>query len=70
MTLSRAQALFREAVHDLAEEPNPLNVQRYLAASQILDRAGPAEPAAMNSKSNAAAKSEGQRVGALVLESS
>jgi hypothetical protein len=60
MTLSSAQALFREAVHDLAEEPNPLNVQRYLAASQILDRAGPAEPAA----------SEGQRVGALALENS
>jgi len=70
MTPSHAQVLFREAVHDLAEEPTPANVQRYLAASQILDRAEPAEPAATNSRSNGAAKGEDQRAGALALEMS
>jgi hypothetical protein len=39
MTLLHAQTLFREAVHDLAAEPSTVNVARYLAASQILDRA-------------------------------
>ena len=70
MTPSHAQALFREAVHDLAEEPTPVNPQRYLAASQILDRVEPAEPAATNSKSSAAAKGQDQRAGALALERS
>jgi len=70
MTLSHAQALFREAVDDLAEEPTPANVQRYLAASQSLDRAEPAEPAATNSRSNGAPKGEDQRAGALALERS
>jgi hypothetical protein len=69
MTLSHAQALFREAVHDLAEEPTPANVQRYLAASQILDRAEPAE-GATNSRSNGAATGQDQRAGALALERS
>ena len=68
MTLSHAQALFREAVHDLAEEPTAVNVQRYLAASRILDRVEPAEPAATNSESSAAAKGKDQRAGALALE--
>ena len=45
MTRSRAQTLFRAAVHDLAEEPNPVNVKRYLAASQILERTTQAESA-------------------------
>jgi hypothetical protein len=39
MTLLHAQTLFREAVDDLAAEPSTVNVERYLAASQILDRA-------------------------------
>jgi len=56
MTLLHAQTLFREAVHDLAEEPSTVNVQRYLAASQILDRA--------------AAKGEDQRAEALALKGS
>jgi hypothetical protein len=43
MTRSRAQTLFREAVQDLADEPTPVNVQRYLAASQILERVAQAE---------------------------
>jgi hypothetical protein len=30
-------AVFREAVHDLAAEPTPTNVRRYLAASRLLD---------------------------------
>jgi hypothetical protein len=38
----RAYAAFREAVLDLAAEPTPLNVQRYLAASRILERCTPA----------------------------
>lgn len=70
MTLSHAQTLFREAVHDLAEEPTTMNVQRYLAASQILDRAEQAEPAATNSKPNRASKGEDQRAVALALERS
>ena len=70
MTPSHAQALFREAVHDLAEEPTPVNVQRYLAASQILDRAAPAELVATNSKSSAAGKGQDERAGALALERS
>jgi hypothetical protein len=70
MTLSHAQTLFREAVHDLAEEPTPVNVQRYLAASQILDRAAQAEPAATNSGSNHLAKGEDQRAETLVLQRS
>jgi hypothetical protein len=56
MTLLHAQTLFREAVHDLADEPSTVNVQRYLAASQILDRA--------------AAKGEDQRAEALALKGS
>jgi hypothetical protein len=38
---------FREAVLDLAEEPTPLNVRRYLAASRLLAEAteGVAAPA-------------------------
>jgi hypothetical protein len=70
MTPSHAQALFRGAVHDLAEEPTPANVHRYLAASQILDHAEPKEPARTNSRSNGAAKGEDQRAGALALERS
>jgi hypothetical protein len=31
------QAAFREAVLDLAAEPTPTNVRRYLAASQLLE---------------------------------
>jgi hypothetical protein len=34
-----AYAAFREAVLDLSDEPSPINVQRYLAASRSLDRA-------------------------------
>jgi hypothetical protein len=30
---------FRGAVHDLAAEPTPINVRRYLAASRLLDAA-------------------------------
>ena len=56
MTLLHAQTLFREAVHDLADEPSTVNVQRYLAASQILDRS--------------AAKGEDQRAEALALKGS
>ena len=56
MTLLHAQTLFREAVHDLAAEPSTVNVARYLAASQILDRA--------------AAKGEDQRAEALALKGS
>jgi hypothetical protein len=70
MTLSHAETLFREAVHDLAEEPTPVNVQRYLAASQILDRAAHAEPTATNSGANHTAKGEDQRAEALVLHRS
>jgi hypothetical protein len=70
MTLSHAQTLFREAVHDLAEEPTPANVQRYLAASQILDRATQAEPTATNSGSKYAGRGEDQRVKALVMQGS
>ena len=58
MTLLHAQTLFREAVHDLADEPSTVNVQRYLAASQILARAAEAEPA------------EDQPAGALALKGS
>jgi hypothetical protein len=56
MTLLHAQTLFREAVHDLAGEPSTVNVERYLAASQILDRA--------------AANSEDPRAEALALKGS
>jgi hypothetical protein len=63
MTRSHAETLFREAVHDLAEEPNPVNVGRYLAASQILERAAQAEPTARTN-------SEDQPAGALALEQS
>jgi hypothetical protein len=45
MTRSHAETLFRDAVHDLADEPTAVNVRRYLAASQILERAAEAEPA-------------------------
>jgi hypothetical protein len=31
-------AAFRRAVLDLNEEPTPLNVRRYLAASELLER--------------------------------
>jgi hypothetical protein len=30
--------VFRRAVLDLSEEPTPVNVRRYLAASRLLDR--------------------------------
>jgi hypothetical protein len=70
MTPSHAQTLFREAVHDLAEEPTPVNVQRYLAASQILDRATQAEPTATNSGPNHVGKGEDQRAKALVMQRS
>jgi hypothetical protein len=30
--------VFRRAIHDLAEEPTPENVVRYLAASRLLER--------------------------------
>jgi hypothetical protein len=63
MTRSHAETLFREAVHELAEEPNPMNVRRYLAASQILERAAQAEPTAR-------AKGKDQPPGALALERS
>ena len=68
MTLSHAQTLFRDALHDLAAERTPVNVQRYLAASQILDRAAEAEPTAPNSGSNGAAK--GERAETLALQGS
>jgi hypothetical protein len=29
---------FRKAIHDLAEEPTPSNVRRYLVASALLER--------------------------------
>jgi hypothetical protein len=38
MTEARAFALFRGAVLDVVEAPTPANVQRYLAASSILER--------------------------------
>ena len=63
MTRSHAEALFRGAVHDLADEPNPMNVRRYLAASQILERAAQAGPTAR-------AKGKDQAPGALALERS
>ena len=53
MSLSHAQTLFEEAVHDLAEEPTPANVQRYLVASQVLDRAAQAEPTATSAREEA-----------------
>ena len=37
MSESRPYTMFREAVLDLAEEPTPVNVRRYLAASRMLD---------------------------------
>jgi hypothetical protein len=33
-----SHALFHETVHELAAEPTPANVRRYLAASRLLDR--------------------------------
>jgi hypothetical protein len=58
MTAARAQALFREAVADLAAEPNPGNVKRYLAASHVLDRCVAAELPQTDSRSNRAPKSK------------
>jgi hypothetical protein len=37
----RAFAAFRDAVHDLSDEPTLTNVHRYLAASRALARSSP-----------------------------
>jgi hypothetical protein len=33
-----SNALFHDAVNDLAEAPTPVNVRRYLVASRLLER--------------------------------
>jgi hypothetical protein len=38
---TEAQALFAEAIAALNEDPSPLNVARYLRASEALDQARP-----------------------------
>jgi hypothetical protein len=40
-----AHAAFREAVLDLSDEPTPMNVLRYLAASRTLTRTAPTRAA-------------------------
>jgi hypothetical protein len=44
MNVTRSYPLFREAVLDLAAEPTPVNVRRYLAASRILTRSAQPDP--------------------------
>jgi hypothetical protein len=43
MSKSRPYMMFREAVLDLSDAPTPVNVQRYLAASRLLDRSARVE---------------------------
>jgi hypothetical protein len=37
MDLPDRHAVFRKAVLDLSDEPTPVNIRRYLAASRLLD---------------------------------
>jgi hypothetical protein len=56
MTAERAHALFRAAVEELSIDPTPGNVQRYLAASHVLDRCLEAELVEVDSESKRAAR--------------
>jgi hypothetical protein len=42
--VARARAHFRRAVLELAEQPTPHNVARYLVASRVLDAVAKTDP--------------------------